>query len=647
MEISISPELILARERRRKQTGIFIFLALAVVVVTFVLLINPATTQEYEPTCGLEAHIHGPDCFETVDRLICETKEQPGHVHDDSCYKVVQTCVCGLEDDEAHEHSPECFVEERILVCELPENEVHEHTADCIEWRDVLICGLEDDPEHEHSEDCWQSVPVFVCEEREGVGHVHNEFCYLQEEVLTCTLPEHEHTDDCYPRLTGDPHADVEIDFDWESTFCNVEKTGVWAEDLIAIASSQIGYAESARNFVTDEYNVQHGYTRYGDWYGNRYAGWNAIFVMFCLHYADVWGIPTDSVPANWMNSARAQGFWTEADGEPIRGDLVFFDDDADGFADRIAIVTEVREDEIDILIGGTGTAVQVITCARDSERIAGYLALPENPEYEPEMPEEELPAEGAFDTVKAPEDLEEELPAEGAFDTVKAPEDPEGTPEEIPEPEVPLAPPTDILLTAQTPDGITAVLEAPASSFAYPAAELELSVREIIPEAEEDGEAYGTAMDVIYTLSTAEDPEAELGAVRLFDISIWRREIVSPEPVEIPEPAEAVEQTEEPVEVEQAEPAADEIPEGTEADPELISEPEAAAEEILPEAEPEIRLIEILPIGPVRVTVEGLEEVGEDESVRVWHITEDGDAEVLTPESFGHGIVSVTTEKF
>ena len=697
--LRISPDVILARERSRRFRLIFLILAAAVVLLTVLLLINPATTMEYAPVCGMEEHTHDESCYSIQFEELCPLEACEPHVHTEDCYEKVRVTVCGLDGDPEHEHTDECWAEETKLVCELPENVIHVHTAECVEWRKVTVCGLDDDPEHEHTEACYEEIEVFTCLEDPkltgpGVGHVHNEFCTLRHEVLTCGLPEHTHTDPCYPELTGDPHADVDTQLDWESTMCTVKLTGNWAEDLVAIAMTQIGYEESQDNFVTDAYNVRHGYTRYGDWYGDRYESWNGLFVMFCLRYAGTYPVYGDPSPARWMQAAAENGLFFEADGErpvpipvepeteaesdeiaeeaeaelfleaetgPRPGDIAFFDDDGDGLADTVGIVQAVFDGgaEIDVILGTADKGVHLETVraeraepefteveaeaeatdeadesaefgvfadtlrtARLGRTILGYLALPENPNPEPELPEEELPAEGTFDTVKAPED-----------------------PEEILDPEVPLAPPTDILLTAQTPDGITAVLEAPASSFAYPAAELELSIREIVPEAEEDGEAYGTAMDVIDTLSVAEDPEAELGAVRLFDISVWRREIVSPEPVETPEPDEAVEVTEEPVE--QAEPAADEISEETEADPELDSEPEAAEEEILPEAEPEIRLTEILPIGPVRVTVEGLEEVGEDESVRVWHITEDGDAEVLTPESFGHGIVSVTTENF
>ncbi|MBQ3934415.1 MAG: hypothetical protein II715_01245, partial [Clostridia bacterium] len=452
--------------------------------------INPATTEEYAPVCGIEAHTHTDECWDTVKTPICEWEEAEAHVHGDACYEIVKTCVCGMEEDEEHTHTDECFVEDRVLTCTLPEGIVHEHTEDCIVWEDELVCGMEDDPEHEHSESCYEKRPVFVCgQQEEGVGHVHNEFCFLEERCLICGKEEHEHTDPCYPKLTGNPHADVEIDLDWESTFCNVELTGNWAEDLVAIAASQIGYAESEENFVTDEYNVRHGYTRYGDWYGNRYAGWNAIYVMFCLHYADVWGIPTDSVPANWMNSARAQGFWTEADGEPIRGDLVFFDDDADGFADRIAIVTDVTDDEIVTIIGGTQVEVHEETFSRTFPNIAGYLALPENPN--PPVADAELV-------------------------TLKA----------APAASLPVNPDGDIVLTTTAEDGRTITLRAAAESLPYPAEELSLAA---LPLTAEDCAAE---MDIIEEELTADG--RKVTEAQFYDITVWRDE-----PVRIDVPAE------------------------------------------------------------------------------------------------------------
>ncbi len=475
-----TPDVILARERRRWQKGVFLFLALAVALTTIILLINPAVTEEYQPICGIEEHEHGPECYETVQTLVCPWEERAGHVHSDACYEIVRTCVCGLEDDPEHEHTDECYQEERVLVCGFPENTVHEHTEACIEWREELICEI-DDPGHEHTEACYRRIPVFVCEAEEGVGHVHNDLCYVTEEVLTCTKEAHVHTDACYPKLTGDPHQDVEMDIDWESTFCDVTLTGDWAEDLVAIAESQLGYRESEKNFITDEFNVKHGYTRYGDWYGVRYAGWGAIYAMFCMHYAEIWGVPTDSVPANWMNMVRAKDeLWLEADGEPKRGDLVFFDDDADGFADRVAIVTEVREDGITAILGGTQTEVHREDFGRAFENIAGYLSLPENPD----PPDEDLLT---LDAKKAAE-------ATG---------------------------PGEIVLTAQTADGRTVTFRTAAESLPYPAEELLLTAELL------DAEDCSEEMALI---------EAELNAggckvreAQFYDIAVWRCEPVQP----------------------------------------------------------------------------------------------------------------------
>lgn len=62
----------------------------------------------------------------------------------------------------------------------------------------------------------------------------------------------------------SDPEADVETAADWEAMFKDIELSGIWADDLLAIAESQIGYKESTANFILDDDDVKHGYTRYG-----------------------------------------------------------------------------------------------------------------------------------------------------------------------------------------------------------------------------------------------------------------------------------------------------------------------------------------------------------------------------------------------
>ncbi|MBQ4290720.1 MAG: hypothetical protein II719_05945 [Clostridia bacterium] len=719
MDIRISPDVVLARERGRPRRGIFVFLAVAVALITVVLLINPATTQEYEPVCGLEEHEHTEECTEIVRNLICPLEESGGHVHGEECYEVRPVLTCPLEENEEHQHTDECFTEQKVLICTLPEGQVHEHTEDCIMWEETYICGLEDDPEHEHTDECVERVPVFICQAEAGVGHIHNDFCYEEETVYTCGLAAHVHTDDCYPQLTGDPHADVEIDLDWESTFCNVELTGIWSDDLIAIARSQAGYHESELNFVTDEYNVRHGYTRYGDWNGTRYSGWNGLYVMFCLHYAGVRNVPADPVPANWMNSARAQGFWTEREDLPAPGDLAFFDDDADGLADRVAIVTAVWEDGFDMISGGTGKAVEEEPVSFGDEKLAGYLALPQNPDYitledgQPEgNPEGELPEtpEGEL-----PETLEGGQPEEGTVTLERRSGEEMLTENRVPlaDPEAgPYDPYAPVTLRAETENGVTATMEAAAGSFIYPAEELVLTITEVM-NGEDGAEAESSYNSAVQSIDSMLEPDGMKAAnTRLFDISIWHKEYeeIPPaaapipetpdEPLPVPDAAEEALPMEETPEAAPADPVIPEDipapgfenPEGLEIDglmeriepgdmlspsadeltvrseimdadlPLPADEPafelnfadkgEAAldgfAEERIPEEIPvterPFTLVEILPAGPVQVTVEG---IGTEDwtDCRVYRIDQYGEVTELAPDATRPGSVTVTTE--
>ena len=68
-------------------------LACAVVFCTTYALILPAITMEQKTYCGLEAHQHGPACFEKT--LICEIPE--AHLHTDSCYIPEAALFCPLE----------------------------------------------------------------------------------------------------------------------------------------------------------------------------------------------------------------------------------------------------------------------------------------------------------------------------------------------------------------------------------------------------------------------------------------------------------------------------------------------------------------------------------------------------------------------
>ena len=308
-----------------------------------------------ELTCTLpeaDAHTHGPDCLDRT--LTCTLAEQEGHTHTPECTLYHLTCplaegehvhgpdcsilyaACGLEESEEHSHTDACM--ESVLTCTQPEN--HTHGEGCYSPDPTYTCGLEAAEAHFHTEDCYTlNSDGFLCGLEETEGHRHTDECYSSAE--TCTLEEHVHTANCY----SDVNADLETADDWEMTLAGMMRSSVTAENVIMVAQSQLGYSESSLNFQVDDTGLRRGITRYGQWYGNPYGDWSAMFVSFCLDYAGVMDVPLNSGPESMRTQWEAAGLYEGSEGTtPIPGDLVFLDKDENGAADAVAILTKLEE---------------------------------------------------------------------------------------------------------------------------------------------------------------------------------------------------------------------------------------------------------------------------------------------------------------
>ena len=364
------------------------------------------TEECYQETqdlvCGMPestGHTHGAECYDQEGNLICGQEESQGHVHGEACYGVSRQLICGQTEEPAHQHTDACYSWNQVLTCDLEEHthseactapepeepeepvfcgkEPHTHGESCRDEQGELTCGME---EHTHSEACTATEPeeaVFCGKE----PHTHGESCRDEQGELTCTLEEHTHSLACYADLT----ADVETAEIWEQTFGDVTLTGDWRLDALAIARSQLGYAESTRNYaVAEDGQTRMGYTRYGAWQGDPYGDWNALFAAFCLHYGGAENIPTDKDCGSWA-AALADAFLPAQSHEAAPGELVFFDRDGDGTADWVAIVAEVTAGEegapsgITVIAGDADGAVQQRSYALEDPTILGYYgSLPE-----------------------------------------------------------------------------------------------------------------------------------------------------------------------------------------------------------------------------------------------------------------------------
>ena len=62
-----------SHKRRRAWSNIVRTLAMVIIFCTTYALILPAITMRSDPICGMQAHIHGDECYEViqVDTLTC------------------------------------------------------------------------------------------------------------------------------------------------------------------------------------------------------------------------------------------------------------------------------------------------------------------------------------------------------------------------------------------------------------------------------------------------------------------------------------------------------------------------------------------------------------------------------------------------
>lgn len=385
------------------------------------------TSVRGDLVCG--EHVHTDACYTETAVLTCGLEESEEHRHDESCYETSRELTCGIDSD--HSHTDACYEWEQVLSCDLPtepaedaqpvlvctkpEIVLHRHTPDCFDADGKLICGQTQVLEHQHSDACFETVaePVdtgtltctdtahvhtarcygtweLVCGQEEHThseackpeetvfcgkdAHTHGEACRDENGELVCGTEEHTHSLACY----ADPGADVETAELWEQTFAGVTLTGNWRQDTLAIAETQLGYAESTKNYVVaEDGETVKGYTRYGAWCGEPYGDWNVMFLTFCLHYAGVEGVPPDRDCGGWVTS-WADAFEPAQSHTPAVGDLVLFDRDGDGTADRAGLVAQITDSGFAAMEGDAEDAVGLLTYGADDPGILGYINLPE-----------------------------------------------------------------------------------------------------------------------------------------------------------------------------------------------------------------------------------------------------------------------------
>ena len=273
---------------------------------------EPATQEEPEPEVVL--HHHTADCYEEEEVLTCGIESD--HVHQDYCYDQETGELLCTE----HEHTDDCYTLEEVLVCGQEEGEP-EKTDDGAALYDMDENSAEESDFAEEPETVADPEPEKEATKPETddeidtgyTVHHHTAECYGK--VLICGKEEHEHTAACLVN----PNAEIDAEYDAKTP----DRTDAdWAEDMVLVAQSQLGYTESKADVDEDG----NGYTMYADQYYKDkpmvYADWDSTFVAYCLYHA---GVPQDIIPQYASISALR--------GELARMNSEYYTDDPQGFA--------------------------------------------------------------------------------------------------------------------------------------------------------------------------------------------------------------------------------------------------------------------------------------------------------------------------
>ena len=333
---------------------------------------EPATQEEPEPEVVL--HHHTSDCYEEEEVLTCGIESD--HVHQDYCYDQETGELLCTE----HEHTDDCYTLEEVLVCGQEEGEP-EKTDDGAALYDTDENSAEESNFAGESETVADPEPEKEATKPETddeidtgyTVHHHTAECYGK--VLICGKEEHEHTAACLVN----PNAEIDAEYDAKTP---ARTDADWAQDMVLVAKSQLGYTESKADVDEDG----NGYTMYADQYYKDkpmvYADWDCTFVAYCLYHA---GVPQDIIPQYASISALR--------GELARMNSEYYTDDPQGFAsilpgdivmyknaegrETIGVVSDVAVDDE----SGLTTALTVISgdvatgCESDGETTIDQVA--------------------------------------------------------------------------------------------------------------------------------------------------------------------------------------------------------------------------------------------------------------------------------
>ena len=322
--------------------------------------------------CTLEEHTHSDECYEWNDILTCTIPESAGHTHSEACYQDVQVLIC-KEPAELHTHTAECY-KDGVLACGKLELKEHKHSETCFTEKQVLVETLIcDRVEHVHTDECYKksteetatSEAVTAEEASSQVEETSTEEASTEENSSEEASIEETSTEETSSQIE---EASSEADTDAEETSLEAESEEESSEEE---SSEEESFEEtsteetSEEELTSEEASTEENTSEAeeesselpqltGIWPQDMIAVASALvgsenkdLVEFCLNYVGVYGVSFNTDLDAWIESLQENDLYGAADEfDPNPGDVAFFDKDGDGNADYAGVVVDATFDE-------------------------------------------------------------------------------------------------------------------------------------------------------------------------------------------------------------------------------------------------------------------------------------------------------------
>ena len=334
--------------------------------------------------CGkleLKEHKHSETCFtekqNLVETLICDRVE---HVHTDECYKksteetATSEAVTASQNEETSSEdessetasieetsSEETSIEETSLEeasteeTSIEETSIEETSLEAVsedeteaesETETAEEAESESEVESESESETEESSSIEAESEEESSEEVSTEEESSEEESFEETSTEETSEEE----LTSEEASTEEETSEAEEESSELPQlTGFWPMDMMEVAHALVGSTEHD-------------------------------LVKFCLDYIGISDMGYDSDLTTWIDNLTELNLYSSReDLIPSPGDVIFFDNDGDGIADHVGIITDVTENEEDgqelitVAQSNHDGLVEEQEYQTDDERIVGH----------------------------------------------------------------------------------------------------------------------------------------------------------------------------------------------------------------------------------------------------------------------------------